>query len=214
MRALCLCGALLLPGCVRVFAIGAKVFMGDPKVTSTFEQRQHVELQKGKDRVAVVIDAPHQLTDEYDTLLSDLQVELHYQLRRHGVDAIDPSEVDQALEATGGGFAPTRLGEALDAAYIMHVQVQRFTTSATGDPNLLQCRSSGVVQGYAVRGTQGEADRHVVKVYEEPFQTGSEAGHPVPADQTSRREFLQQSIRELTQSIGRHMYDVPTSSLY
>lgn len=211
----CLVGVgLPLSGCVRALALGSKVFMGDPKTVSTFEQRTRIELQTGEQTVAVVLDAPHQILDEYDRIVDDVQRELLHQLQRHGVKIIPSGEVSRAIEDGGGVFSPQQLAQKLDVDYIMHVQLHEFSEHVDGSPNLLQCRANGLVVGYEVRKEETGAARVVVSRYEEPFRTLYPTGHPEPADQISQRAFLQDCTREIAKSIGMHMYDMPTAELY
>ncbi|MFV0443607.1 MAG: hypothetical protein ACK5Q5_08550 [Planctomycetaceae bacterium] len=211
----CLIGiGLSLAGCVRALALGSKVLMGDPKTVSTFEQRTQVELQSGEFAVAVVVDAPHQILDEYDRIVDDVQRELLHQMGRHGVKVVPSAEVHSAIEDAGGIFVPQQLAQKIDADYIMHVQLHAFTDHLGGSPNLLQCQANGLVVGYEVRrGIDGETSV-VVSRYEEPFRTLYPTGHPEPADQISSGVFLQECTREIAKSIGMHMYDMPTAELY
>lgn len=208
-------GCVLLPGCINALAMGAKVFMGDPKTKSGFEIQTGIELQKGEHTLALVIDAPHRVTDDFDTLIVDLQDEVIHQLRRHGVNVANPDEVTRALErAPGGRFSAAHLAKSLDVDCILHVQIEQFTDSRSGNRSLLQSHSQGLVRGFEVRGEFAAPDRHVVEVYEESFHTLYPGGHPLPAEQTPRRTFLQKSIREMANAIGRQCYDVTTADLF
>ncbi|MCA9055689.1 MAG: hypothetical protein KDA75_17740 [Planctomycetaceae bacterium] len=203
-----------LTGCVRVLAIGAKVLIGDPKMESTFQQRTGIELQDGEHKVAVVIDAPHRVAYDFDTLVPDLQERLLQQMRRNGIEVVDPDEVTSVLENAGGDFSPTHLAQKIDADCILHVQIEAFTDAQSGNPSLLQSHSHGVVTGYEVRGEFGAAGRHVVEVYEESFQSSYPSGHPLAAEQTPRLKFQQRCINDLADEIGRQCYDVTTAELY
>ncbi len=206
--------SLLLPGCVRVLAIGAKVILGDPSVKSIFEQRTGLALQKGQHEVALVIDIPHLVADDFGTLAVDLQDEMIMRLRRQGITVADPDEVARALEKGGRKFSATLLAQQLDVDCIVHVQVEKFTDSQSGNPSLLQCHAQGMVRGYEVRGERGSPGRHVVEVYEQSFLSTYPNGHPLAADQTPRRKFLQNSTRKVAEEVSRQFYDVPTSELF
>ena len=216
LPAVCLCLVALatLPGCVRVLAITAKVVMGDPKIKSVFEQRTGMELQRGEKTVAIVLDAPHRVAYDFDTLLADLQDDLLHRMQRNGINVLDPDVVTDALEDAGGRFSARELAERLDVDVIFHVQIEAFTDSRSGNPNLLQSHAQGIVTGYDVRGEFEASDRHVVEVYEESFHSVFPSGHPLAAEQTPRRKFLQQSYGELADEIGRQFYDVTTGELY
>lgn len=201
-------------GCVRVLAIGTKIIHGDPKTVSTIEQRTQVELQTGELRVAVLVDAPHQVQDRYERLVPDVQSELLRLMRRHGVQVVDPSEVDEAIESAGGVFSPSALAQAVDADYVIHAEIREFSDTEPGSDRLLQCRASGLVRGYEARGESGTDDRQLVERYEEPFLTIHPKGHPLTADQTTQRTFFQECTRAVAAAIGQQTYDVLTSELY
>jgi hypothetical protein len=212
--ALCLAIALASSGCVRVLAIGAKVFHGDPRIISTLERKTQVELQAGEHAVALVVEAPHHVDDAYPELVHEVQTELHRLMRRHGIHVLDMAAVDGAIENCNGVFEPTRLARDLDVDYIIHAEISAFTDVESSQSNLLYCRAQGQVQAYEVRGATADADRLAVARMEESFHTSYPQGHPLPADQTPRREFQRTCARQVAASIGRHTYDVLTSELY
>lgn len=205
---------LTLPGCVRVLVMGAKVFAGDPEQKSAFEQRTSVDLQDSQTKVAIVVDVPHVVADGFDSLAFDLQDELVLRLQRHKIQVANPDEVVRVLEAGPQAFSAAHLAQRLDVSCIIHVQVEQFTDRAAGSSSLLQCRAQGLITAYGVRGTFGAADRHAIAVFEEPFLTTYPSGHPLPAEQVPRKKFLQASIRQTADDIGRQFYDVRTSDLF
>lgn len=205
---------LLSPGCINVLAMGAKVFLGDPKVPATFKERTGIDLEKGQHTVALVVDAPYSLSREFDTLLIDLQDELLRRLKRKGVPVARVDDVGEALDASGGDFNPAAIARALDVDVIVHVQMEQFTDIEDGNPSLFRGHAQGLVRGFKVTGKLGESNRAVIEVYEEGFSTSYPSGHPIPADQVTHRVFTQGFVRELSHQIGRQFYDVYTRDLF
>jgi hypothetical protein len=209
-----LAGMVMLSGCVRVLAIGAKVFLGDPAEQSLFERQTGMELQSGEHEVALVVDVPHLVSDEFGSLAIDLHDEIAQRLRKHGIVLADPDAVVRSLEAGGRDFSANRLARDIDADCIVHVQVEAYTDTRTGNASLLQSESRGLVTAYEIRGEYGSADRHAVSVYEQPFESTYPSGHPLTAEQTPRKKFILSSVRDIADDVGRHFYDVPTRDLY
>ena len=204
---------LLAPGCINVLAMGAKVFLGDPKVPAPFRERTGIDLEKGDRTVALVVDSPFSVSQEFDTLVVDLQDELLRRFKRRGVPVAAVDDVGQALDAAGADFNPAAIAQQLDVDVIIHVQIERLTDVENGNPSLFHGQAQGLVRGYEVRGRRGAPDRQVVEVYEESFNTTYPPSHPVPADQVTHRVFLQGFVRQLAADIGRQFYDVYTREL-
>lgn len=205
---------VLAPGCINVLAMGAKVFLGDPKVPAPFRERTGISLEKGDRTVALVVDSPYSIAQEFDTLVVDLQDELLRRLKRRGVPVARVDEVGQALDAAGTDFNPAAIARQLDVDVIIHVQIERLTDVENGNPSLFHGHAQGMVRGYEVRGRRGAPDRQVVEVYEEGFTTTYPPSHPVPADQVTHRVFMQGFVRQLADDIGRQFYDVYTRELF
>jgi hypothetical protein len=209
-----LLGLLTLPGCVRVLALGAKVFAGDPSVRSPFALQTGMDLQSGDQKVALVVDVPHAVSDDFASLATDLQEELILRMRRHNLALADTDAVTEALESGGRDFSATRIAKALDVDCILHIHVEKFSDALSGGSDLLQSHASGIVTAYKVDGEFGDPKRHAIEVFQQPFQSTYPTGHPFPAEQVPRRKFVQNSIRKTADAIGRQFYDVETRELF
>lgn len=204
----------LAPGCINVLAMGAKVFLGDPKVPAPFRERTGIDLEQGDRTVALVVDAPYSISQEFDTLVVDLQDELLRRLKRRGVPVARVDEVGQALDAAGMDFNPAAIAKQLDVDVIVHVKIEQLTDVENGNPSLFHGQAQGMVRGYEVRGRKGQPDQQVVEIYEEGFTTIYPPSHPVAADQVTHRVFMQGFVRQLADDIGRQFYDVYTRDLF
>lgn len=220
-RAQSACQAALLvwltavcPGCINIFAMTAKVFMGDPKIVSTFERRTNLKLQDGSRKLAIVIDAPYGAYQDDDSIDRDIQERLEQRLRREGIRVINDAEVERALERSGGTFSAAAIAKVTEVDVIAHIRIETLSQRENGDPNLYRGQAQGLVTCYEVRGERDTPGRHVVQIYEEPFQVGYPSVHPVPTDQTPIRNLRRGFINRLAEEIGRQFYDVTTSDTF
>lgn len=205
---------VVCPGCINIFAMTAKVFMGDPKIVSTFESRTGLKLQDGSRKLAVVIDAPYGPNQDDDAIDRDVQERLEQRLRREGLHVVNDAEVERALERSGGTFSAAAIAKAVDVDVIAYVRIESISQRENGDPNLYRGQAQGLVTCYEVRGERDTPGRHVVQVYEEPFHVGYPAVHPVPTDQSPVRNLRRGFINRLAEDIGRQFYDVTTSDTF
>jgi hypothetical protein len=199
---------LLLPGCINIFAMTAKLVKGEPEIPSAFQRQTGESLQKGEKTVALVCDAPQAILDEYDSLAVDLQEELLRRMRLRGMEIADMNRVMSALEGTGGGFSPAAIANDLDVAYIIHVQLEGYSDVEPGSANMYRGRAQGLVRAFRVQGEPNTPQRRIVEVFQNDFNIEYPATHPVPADQTGKRTFQHDFLDRLADEIGRRFYDV------
>jgi hypothetical protein len=210
--ALCLIGS----GCINVGAMTAKVLMGNPKATSAFEQRTGISLKKEQLKVAVVCTAPSSVVAEFDGLEYDVQEEVTRRMRFRELNVASDDEVTDALNRTNGRFDKDTLATALaDVNYILHVDVERFTHTEDGNPELYRSHTAGVVYAYEVLADQETAGRpRAIKVFFKEFDTRYPATQPILADNMSARVFQQKCVDDLAELVGRMFYDVETAELF
>lgn len=212
MVGLCLY-ALTLCGCVDSLMMLGKVVLGDPEQPSGFEMATGVSLVKDQKRVLIHCSAPAYLSDDYDTLTSDVEEELIRRMRRHGLAVMHPDAAADILDDYAGHFDPNLLAAQLDDVdYIFHIQFDSFTYREDNSPNLYRGRVSGSVVGHEIRG--GDSGRHSVQVYDQQFKTTHPSAHPVAVDQMPKTVFIRRFIDRIADNLGNTFYNVQSSSLF
>lgn len=212
-----LCCLLSFSGCVQSLMLFGKVFMGDPKQTSAFEQATGVSFEDDEKRVLLVCSSSNSVSMEFGELPVYLEDELIRRMKRRGVITADPNQAINIIEDQGGVFDANAIAKGVDEAdYIMHVQIDHFSYQEQGSPNLYRGRSGGLVTGYEIVG--GDEDRseprHALKVFQQEFRTEYPHSHPVPADDNiPKNVFIRRAMDQLADSLGAIFYDVYSSEL-
>jgi hypothetical protein len=201
-------------GCINVFAMGAKILMGDPQVVSDFQRQTGVELQAGEQWVAVVVDAPGSALRVNDSLTVDLQDQLIRRMKLRGVTTANADDVTRVLEDAGGQFSANEIVREMDVDVVLHVQIEGYTEFEDGNPRLYRGRAKGLVVGYRAVGEPGKPGRHAVSGYQQEFLVEFPGMHPIPADQTPLRVFQQDFVDQIAAQVGRQFYDVPRSDIF
>jgi hypothetical protein len=205
-------------GCINTLVMAGKVFGGDPKVKSPFEQITGVSLAKSEHPVALVVSAPAVMAESFDTLQDDLQEEVIRRMKLRGVKVVDPDRVHGALQASRGGgsgrFDPQAVARSVsDVAYVLHVDVEEFSCRDEGSRELFKGRADGKIYAYEVRHTDAAKPVAAVRVFEKEFRCEYPASHPISRDTMSEKVFQRRFIDGLSDLLGRTFYDVKTSEL-
>lgn len=200
-------------GCVDSLMMVGKVIMGDPKQPSGFEIATGTSLVKDQKRILIHCSAPAFLSDDYDTLTSDVEEELIRRMRRHGVAVMHPDAAADILDDYAGRFDPNLLASQLDDVdYIFHIQFDSFTYLEKNSPNFYRGKASGTIVGHEVRGK--DSGRHSVKVYDQQFKTTHPSAHPIPSGQMPKTVFIRKLIDRIADDLGNTFYSVSSSSLF
>ena len=203
--------APVLSGC-SLFVMAGKMILGDPKITSAFKQQTRVDLAKEQKRVLVVCTTPAALTAEAASVRYELLDLLTRRLKRAGIVLIDSNRVASWMDRNGGFFDhPSELSADFETDYIVHVDVERFTTREDNSPNLFRGTMSGSVLAYAVT-SDGSGSKSVHRVFSGMFNSNYPQHSPIAAaDVSSERAFVRQCVDRLSTQIAQMFYDHPAS---
>ena len=95
---------------------------------------------------------------------------------------------------------------------VLHVELADFTAYEESSPNLYRGRARGTVVGYQVHRGEETGAARTIPVYQQNFSIKYPSSHPVSADEMSQSIFAADD--EISDVIGRMLYNVPTSELY
>ena len=195
-----------LTGC-SLFVMAGKMLIGDPQVRSAFKGQTGVDLVRDKKRVLVVCTAPAASSPEAASLRYDLVDMLTRRMKRAGIELIDGNRVATWMDRNGGYFDhPSELAANFDADYIVHVDVEQFTTREENSPTLYRGRTSGDVYAYAVVSDPGGKAAH--RVFSYHFNSHYPEHRPEPAtDVSSERLFVRRCVERLSTQIAQMFYD-------
>lgn len=202
-------------GCIRAGALIGKVLMGDPTIKASFELQRGINLQKGQQKVAVVCSAPASVTAEFDSLAYDVQEEVTRRMRIHKLNVASDDDVISALNRTSGKFDKDAMAAALeDVDFIIHIDIEQFTHTEDGNPELYHGRANGIVHAYEVeRDPESGGGPHALQMFFQEFTTEYPKNQPVSADQMAARVFRQKCVDQLADVVGRMFYDVATTDI-
>jgi hypothetical protein len=207
--------ACLLSGCINAGVMMGKMFFGDPKMTSIFEQRTGVSLEETQKNVAVVCTAPASISGSFDTLQHDLQEEVSRRMQMRKLNVARSDEVINALESSGGAFDREALAAALpDADYIVHIDVERCTQTEDASPDLYRGRANGVMYIYEVDRSAESSSPRVLQLFYQDFNSQYPSSQPIMSDQMSPRMFQSKFVDELAVTLARTFYDIHASEAF
>jgi hypothetical protein len=191
------------------------MFFGDPKMTSVFEQRTAVSLEKTQKKVAVVCAAPASIAASFDTLQHDLQEEVVRRMQTSKLNVARSDDVINALESSGGVFDGDALAAALpDTDYIVHIDVEHCTMTEDATPDMYRGRANGVVYVYEVDRSGGPSGPRALQLFYENFNFQYPSTQPILSDQMSPRMFQSMFVDELAGTLARMFYDIRASQSF
>ena len=206
-------------GCIRVAAITAKMFIGDPKADSKFKSTTGVDLEEAKNGIIVHCTTPLSVMDTAETLASDVEGELIRRMKQKKMTIVNQNRVVEALDSHGGRYdTQVLMNDIPDARFLFEIRIERYTIYEPHTPTMYHGRCSGTIVGYEFEG--GETDdedsgpRRMAQVFEQEFDVDYPDGHPIPKDQMSESSFRKKFVNELTQSLGTMFYEVTSKELF
>jgi hypothetical protein len=136
---------------------------------------------------------------------------LSRRMKRAGIELIDGNRVATWMDRNGGYFDhPSELAADFDADYIVHIDVERFTTREENSPTLYRGRTSGDVYAYAVVRDGSTQAAH--RVFSYRFNSHFPEHRPEPASEvSSERVFVRRCMDRLSTQIAQMFYDHPAS---
>lgn len=195
-----------MSGC-SLFVMGQRMIMGDPLVKSEFRTFTHVDLTKGKHKLLIICSTRDAIDAELSTLKIDLIDGITRQLKREGVDVVDPDLVATWLDDHGG--LPTDAGEIArdfpDVHYIAWIDVDRFTYREENSEALLRGRSQGTVKVFRVDEADGL--RLTNTVFTKEFNSVYPPHQPLGEVNRSAEIFRRDFTRRVSEELAHKFYD-------
>lgn len=195
-----------LSGC-SLFVMGQRMLLGDPLLKSEFRTFTHVDLTKGKHKLLIICSTREAIDAELSTLKIDLIDGITRQLRREGVDVVDPDAVATWLDDHGG--LPTDAGDIArdfpDVDYIAWIDVDRFTYREDNSEALLRGRSQGYVKVFRV--SEVDDARITNTVFTKEFNSVYPPHQPISEVNRSAEIFRRDFVRRVSDELAHKFYD-------
>lgn len=199
-----ICAAL--SGC-SLFMMGQRMILGDPLQKSEFRTFTHVDLTKGKHKLLIICSTREAIDADLSTLKIDLIDGITRQLRREGVDVVDPDLVASWLDDHGG--LPSDAGEIArdfpDVHYIAWIDVDRFSYREENSEALLRGRSQGHVKVFKVNEADGV--RLTSTVFSKEYTSVYPPHQPISEVNRSAEIFRRDFTRRVSDELAHKFYD-------
>lgn len=198
-------------GC-SLFVMAGKMLMGDPLITSPFEQMSKVNLVKDQKKVLVICSTPEYIKNDYPSLNFDLTDGIITKMKRRGIEVVDSSELTSWFDENGGktDYKPSELAQQFDVDYIVRVDLDRFDYREENSPQLFRGRANGQASAYEVR-KQGD-HKFAVQVFVREVQSVYPAQHPVFRDQSGTpKTFRKRYLDIVSNEVASYFYDTRPS---
>jgi hypothetical protein len=195
-----------LSGC-SLFVMGQRMIMGDPLQKSEFRTFTHVDLTKGKHKLLIICSTREAIDADLSTLKIDLIDGITRQLKREGVNVVDPDLVATWLDDHGG--LPSDAGEIArdfpDVDYIAWIDVDRFTYREDNSEALLRGRSQGYVKVF--RADDAGDARITNTVFTKEFNSVYPSHQPISEVNRSAEIFRRDFTRRVSDELAHKFYD-------
>lgn len=197
----------LLPfglGC-SLFVMAGKMIQGDPMDDSDFEEYSRKSLKEEGKKVAVLCSTPESIKSEFASLDADLLAELSRHLATEEIDVIPPHRVSSYADDHGGRIDDLgELADAVNADYLIHVQIDNFDYREANSPNLFRGRCSGQVVAYEVEDTGGRTGAR--QIYSKSFTSVYPTHQPVSVEDVSATVFRKKYLDRIADELSRLFY--------
>lgn len=206
-RSLCLFAVCCIASGCSLFVMGQRMLTGDPMSKSEFKMFTKVDLTKGKHKLLVICSTRDSIDADVSTLKFDLVDGIIRQLRRDGVDVVNPDAVTNWMDDHGGPPRdPSDLARDFeDVDYIAWIDVDRFTFKEDNSETLLRGRSQGMVRVYQVTETDGA--RMASSVFNKEFTSVYPQHQPISEVNRSEEIFRRDFVRRVCDQLVHKFVD-------
>ena len=195
---------LLLPtvtGC-RLMVAAGKMLLGDPKMTSDFQQATGNDLRKSGDQLLIICTAPHSILVQHPSLQLDLLDRISRTLETRGVSVVSSDDVASWYDDHGEWGDYSQLAVHFGARYVAQLDLRRFTCQVPNS-DLLQGNFQGRIQVFEVdpkktSPVRQALDRELRMKFPETW--------PMPRGNQSDDIFIRTFVERVADDVSRIFY--------
>jgi len=194
--------ASLAGGCMPYFIAAAYLIGGPPMVEPEFDKQTNKSMTAKDTTVAVVCFAPDDVRYQFDNINHDIAKYVTHQLHAKQVKVFTPEVVRDWLDKHDDWDKPEEIGAALNATYVIFIDLHKFTLWAEHSPNLRQGRSECLVSVVEM-SPDGTGER----IFSKEIISKYPLAVPRPASETTYDTFRRQYLSRFSDEIGRLFYE-------
>ncbi len=205
LQAMCLAAVVVCVSGCRFNVAVLRTLLGDPQVTSGFENRLSVDLTDSPKRLLVLCQASHSITSQEASLPIDLTSGITTRLRAEGINVVDADEVTDWIDENGSWDDLSSVGEEFDADYIAVIRLQGISYNEPNSTNLYRAYATGAMTVFEMVDTGAESKRAVERYSSNVNETFPNT-YPISADQSSEAMFRKKTLDHLSTILARHFH--------
>jgi len=190
--------AIACSGCNAVILAGYLIG-GPPTIKPEFMVQTNMSLKDDDKTVAVVCYAPKELKFDVDDVDAQLALHVAHRLNSHDIKVLNPQRVQKWLDNNDDWYSPSEVGEALEADWVVYIDMREYTLYEKGSTNLYRGRTTAMVQVVDMSDGEVVFDKELVSVY--PLRA------PKPTGEISRERFKALYLSRLSEEIGQLFYE-------
>lgn len=193
-------GALLLPGCAQFALIGLLVG-GPPHIEPEFDRETGDSLVGVDSKVVVVCYADPRLKLKYSKLDSEVATYVARLMQLNRINVVEPETVRAWVDEHPDWETADEIGEALDADYVVEVEVTDFDLYESHSTTLYRGRTTAYLRAYQI-GESAAAERVFSKDINFMYPTKMARS----AYDVTEIEFKREFLSRLGEEIGFMFY--------
>jgi hypothetical protein len=152
--------------------------------------------------VAVVCFAPNEVKYTFDNIDHEIAKYVTYRLHAKQIKVFNPDVVRDWLDKNDNWDKPAQIGEALNATYVIFVDLHTYTLFAENSVNLYQGRAECLVSVFEM-DEDGSADR----IFSKEIISRYPLAMPRETSETTYATFKRQYLSRFSEEIGRLFYE-------
>ncbi|MEX2285578.1 MAG: hypothetical protein WD648_00735 [Planctomycetaceae bacterium] len=196
--------ALTIPttGCLNYLIAAAYFIGGPPSIEPVFDKETKKSMTDKGVTVAVVCFAPDEVKFTFDNIDKELGKYVSFRLHGKNIKVFSPDVVNKWLDEHNDWDKPEQIGAALDATYVVFIDLHTYTLFAENSVNLYQGRAECLVSVFEMN-KDDSADR----IFSKEINSKYPLAVPRQTSETTYSTFKRQYLSRFSEEIGRLFYE-------
>lgn len=191
----------VLPGC-NYFVLLGYLIGGPPSIEPDFDAMTNKSMTAKDVKVAVVCYAPTELKWDFDKIDQELAKYVSHRLGMHEIKFINPTRVQAWLDQNPDWDKPEEIGEALEVAYVIYIDLHKYSLYEENSQNLYRGNAEAIVSVHEM-----DEDGHGEKVYSKEILSQYPLRAPRSTAEVSYTSFKREYLSRLSEEVGRLFYE-------
>lgn len=192
-----------MSGCMSYLIAAAYFIGGPPMVEPDFDKVTHKSMTDKDITVAVLCMAPKEIKYNFDDIDKMLGTYVTYRLHAKKIKMFRQDVVQAWLDKHDDWDKPEEIGAALEANYVIVVDLHSYTLYAENSSNLYQGRAECIVSVVEMN----KEDKSGEVIYTKEINSRYPLAVPRPTSETEYDTFRKEYLSRLSDEIGRLFYE-------